>query len=135
MGRSISYRNKRKIIKVENQTVSLDQTIIYAFSGGQSSDSGSINGFEILFAEKKDKEILYTLPKGHNLKIGDTVNIKIDWRKRYKIMRLHFAAELILELVYQNYNNSEKIGANVTDARDLYDVRNMIKFGLFDTVT
>ncbi|MDF2909885.1 MAG: serine-tRNA(Ala) deacylase AlaX [Sporolactobacillus laevolacticus] len=29
-------------------------------------------------------------------------------------MRLHFAAELVLENVYQNYNHPEKIGANIT---------------------
>jgi Ser-tRNA(Ala) deacylase AlaX len=29
-------------------------------------------------------------------------------------MKLHFAAEIILELVYQLYNNPQKIGANIT---------------------
>lgn len=29
-------------------------------------------------------------------------------------MRLHFAAELVLEIVYQNYDRSNKIGANIT---------------------
>ncbi len=29
-------------------------------------------------------------------------------------MRLHFAAELVLELVYQGYGHPEKLGANIT---------------------
>ena len=34
--------------------------------------------------------------------------MKIDWDKRYKIMKLHFAAEIILELVNQNFDRPEK---------------------------
>ena len=40
--------------------------------------------------------------------------VTTDWEKRYRLMKLHFAAEIILELVYQNYNHPEKIGANIT---------------------
>jgi len=40
--------------------------------------------------------------------------VTIDWEKRCRLMRLHFAAEIILELVYHNYNRPEKIGANIT---------------------
>ena len=36
-------------------------------------------------------------------------------------MKLHFAAEIILELVYQNYNYPEKIGANITDDKARID--------------
>lgn len=99
---------------VHGERITVNQTIAYAFSGGQQSDFGSIGGFEIIKAEKKGHDIEYTLPLGHTLKIGDVVTIQIDWEKRYHLMRLHFAAELVLELVYQNYNHPEKIGANIT---------------------
>jgi Ser-tRNA(Ala) deacylase AlaX len=45
----------------------------------------------------------------------------IDWEKRYILMKLHFMAEIILELVYQNYNHPEKIGANITDDKARVD--------------
>jgi alanyl-tRNA synthetase len=47
--------------------------------------------------------------------------MKIDWEKRYKIMKLHFAAEIILELVNQNFNRPEKIGANITHEKSRID--------------
>jgi Ser-tRNA(Ala) deacylase AlaX len=38
-------------------------------------------------------------------------------------MRLHFAAEIILELVYQNFNRPEKIGANITEDKARVDFK------------
>ena len=41
---------------------------------------------------------------------------QIDWERRYALMRLHFAAEIVLELAYQNLASITKIGAHI--ARD-----------------
>ena len=71
--------------------------------------------------KKLAKKIYYTIDNQHNLKTGDTVLVKIDWEKRYKIMKLHFAAEVILELVNQNFNRPEKIGANITSEKSRID--------------
>ena len=103
-----------KVTSINNNTITLDQTIAFAFSGGQQSDSGTIAGFQIIEAKKEGKEIFYTIEENHNLAPEQNVVIVIDWEKRYKLMKLHFAAEIILELVYQNYNHPEKIGANIT---------------------
>lgn len=105
---------KTKVNSVDKNTITLAETIAFAFSGGQQSDDGKINGFNILDAKKIDKEIYYTIDQNHNLKIGDEVLIEIEWNKRYKLMKLHFAAEIILELVNQNFNYPKKIGANIT---------------------
>lgn len=106
---------------VEGEVVTLDQTIAFAFSGGQQSDSGTIGGFKIIDARKDGKEIFYTIEQNHGLKTNQNIMVKIDWTKRYRLMRLHFAAELILELVYQNYNYPEKIGANITHEKARVD--------------
>ena len=108
------------ITNVDGNVVTLDRTIAYAFSGGQSSDAGAIGGYPILKAEKQACEIYYDIGT-HSLKPGSQVTVSIDWDKRYRLMRLHFAAELILELVYQNYNRPEKIGAHITDAKARVD--------------
>ncbi|WP_129690528.1 alanyl-tRNA editing protein [Gottfriedia acidiceleris] len=102
------------VTEVDGREVTLNQTIIYAFSGGQQSDSGRIGDYEVIEAKKEGSEIRYTLPENHDLQKGQEVVIEIDWEKRYRIMKLHFAAEIILELMYQNYNEPEKIGANIT---------------------
>ena len=106
---------------VDGDIITLNQTIVFAFSGGQQSDSGTISGYEIIKAEKVGTEIFYTIPQQHYLSVGDTVKVKIDWDKRYKLMKLHFAAELVLELVYQGYDQPEKVGANITSDKARVD--------------
>lgn len=112
---------KAIVTSVNENTATLDKTIFYAFSGGQESDSGTINGVKVLEAKKYLNEIIYTLEDNPHLKTGDEVTVKIDWDKRYKIMKLHFAAEIVLELVYQHYNRPEKIGANITSEKARLD--------------
>src|SRR6266542_640781 len=106
---------------VNGNIVTLTETIAYAFSGGQQSDDGTLNQYKILMAQKNGKEIYYTIEEGHNLKINDEVLLTIDWEKRYKIMKLHFAAEIILELVNQHFGRPEKIGANITSEKARID--------------
>jgi len=106
---------------VDGNTVTLDRTVAYAFSGGQQSDSGTIGGFQILDARMDGKEIYYTIEPGHTLTRGQDVKVAIDWAKRYRLMRLHFAAEIILELVYQRFGHPQKVGANITEDKARVD--------------
>lgn len=94
--------------------ITLDETIFYALSGGQESDSGTIAGLPVLEARKESTDILYTLPEGHGLREKDGVRVVIDWPRRYTLMRLHFAAELVLEVVYRRFENIGKIGAHIS---------------------
>src|SRR5690606_13283965 len=50
----------------------------------------------------------------------DEVLMEIDWPRRYKIMRLHFAAELILELVTRKLA-IDKIGAHIAENKARID--------------
>ena len=109
------------VTRVDGNVITLRDTIAYAFSGGQQSDEGTINGFHILKAQKDGKEILYTIDALHHIKEDDTAVVKINWEKRYKIMKLHFAAEIILELVNQNFGNPQKTGANITSEKARID--------------
>ncbi len=109
------------VTSVQENVITLKETIFFAFSGGQQSDSGTINDLEVLEARKDGKEIYYKVPIEHGLKVGDPVQVKIDWDKRYKLMKLHFAAELVLEWVYQNFNYPEKIGANISEDKARVD--------------
>lgn len=110
-----------KIKSVNANVITVDRTIAYAFAGGQQSDSGSIGEYDILNAQKEGAEIYYTITPEHRLKVDDLVIMKIHWDKRYRIMRLHFAAELVLELVYQNFHQPQKIGANITEEKARVD--------------
>ena len=109
------------VTKVDGEKITVDKTIAYAFSGGQESDKGTINNYRIIKAEKCDTEIIYSMDALHDLKIGDDVLIKIDWERRYKLMKLHFAAELVLELINQKFNDPEKVGAHIAEDKARVD--------------
>ncbi len=106
---------------VEGNDVTVAQTIFYAFSGGQESDAGTFNHHPVLQARKQGMDIVYTLADGHGFELGDPVTMQLDWERRYKLMRLHFAAEIILELVYQRLNPITKIGAHIAQDKSRID--------------
>ena len=112
-----------RITSMNGNDVTVAETIFYAFAGGQESDHGTIGGRRVVQARKDGKEIVYTLEDGHGLKVGDTVTMTIDWERRYRLMRLHFAAELVLELAYQNLKGIEKIGAHISADKARVDFR------------
>lgn len=95
-------------------------TIAYSFSGGQESDKAWVNGIPILDSRMEGNLIYYTLPDGHGLVQGSEVTMVIDWPRRYRLMRLHFAAELVLEIVTQNYH-LEKVGAHISENKARID--------------
>ena len=111
------------ITRVEDDDITVEQTIFYAFSGGQESDHGTIGNKPVLQARKEEREIIYTLEAGHGFKSGDSVSINIDWERRYKLMRLHFAAELVLELIYRHLSGIEKIGAYIAQDKARIDFK------------
>jgi Ser-tRNA(Ala) deacylase AlaX len=101
------------ITNVKDTDITVEQTIFFAFSGGQESDHGTIGNSRVLQARAEGREIVYTLENNLGLKPGDQVSMKIDWERRYKLMRLHFAAEIVLELVYQKLGSIKKVGAHI----------------------
>jgi Ser-tRNA(Ala) deacylase AlaX len=109
------------VTAVNGADIMVAETIFYAFSGGQESDAGTIGNFPVVLARKEGKDIVYTLETGHTLKVGDAVSMEIDWERRYRLMRLHFAAEIILELAYQHLKPIEKIGAHIAQDKSRVD--------------
>lgn len=108
------------VVSVSGNRLLLAETITFSFSGGQESDKAYINGLPILSSEIEDHLIYYTLADNHGISVGDQVHMEIDWPRRYKLMRLHFAAELILELVTRKLK-IEKIGAHIAETKARID--------------
>ena len=72
-------------------------------------------------AVRDGREIVYTLAPGHGLGPGDDVSVANDWARRHRLMRLHFAAELVLEIVYRRLGRPEKIGAHIAEDKARID--------------
>ncbi|HAT3977431.1 TPA: alanyl-tRNA editing protein [Legionella pneumophila] len=111
-----------KVISINGNEILLEKTIAFSFSGGQESDRAFINSFEVLGSRIDGNLIYYTLPEGHNLAPNDPVTMTIDWLRRYRLMRLHFAAELVLELVTRT-SMLEKVGAHISEFKARIDFK------------
>lgn len=108
------------VSSVQDNDLLFDATIAYSFAGGQESDKATVNGIPILSSRMEGNLIFYTLPADHGLLVGDQVVMEIDWPRRSRLMRLHFAAELILEIVTQKFG-FEKVGAHIAETKSRID--------------
>lgn len=109
------------VASIDGADITLDSTIFFAFSGGQESDKGTIHGIPVVSARKEGFEIVYTMPEEHGLSVGQKIVVEIDWVRRYRLMRLHFAAELVLELFYKGLEGVDKVGAHIAQNKARID--------------
>lgn len=110
------------VAKIEGNDIYLDRTIIYSFSGGQQSDCGSIGGIGISDSKiLDDKSIVYTLATVPTFSVGSEVELRIDWDKRYKIMRLHSATHIALAIFSDLVGKTPRCGANVSSEKGRID--------------
>jgi len=87
-----------RVTDAEGDNIALDRTVFYPMGGGQPGDKGEINGIKVLDTKKDGEKIWHVLDSG-NLKVGDSVTGKIDWDRRYKLMRSHTAAHLVSSVI------------------------------------
>lgn len=98
-----------KVSQVDGNVVVFADTIGFSECGGQESDTVTVNDIRAV-SSHMDKcppfLIYYTFPDGHGFFPGANVLMKIDWLRRYRLMRLHFACELILVLMNRLFNDT-----------------------------
>lgn len=109
------------VSRVDGPCIELEETIFYAESGGQESDAGTIGGIQVIKAEKLGLSIVYTLEHEPRFQAGAVVTTQIDWARRYALMKLHFAAEVILEVVTHRFPEMTKVGAHISADKSRID--------------
>ncbi len=94
------------IIEKNGKEIVLDKTVFYPRGGGQPTDFGTINGLKVINVSKKDGKVIHELENDPSsmLNVGDTVTCKIDWERRYKLMRMHTAAHVLASTAYNELN-------------------------------
>ena len=88
----------------DGKYVTLDKTAFYPTGGGQPHDTGIMafgnEEFPVVYFGKFDGTISHEVSKP-GLKQGDKVLCKVDWDRRYRLMRMHTAAHIIDAVVYK----------------------------------
>ncbi|MCX8179302.1 MAG: alanyl-tRNA editing protein [Candidatus Aenigmarchaeota archaeon] len=83
------------VVKVDGNNVWLDQTAFNGRGGGLPGDVGWLNDVRVVDSIKSGDDVIH-LVEENSFKIGDKVHGKLDWEKRYKIMRMHTAAHVLI---------------------------------------
>src|SRR3989344_1238847 len=88
--------------------VILDRTAFFPKGGGIEYDTGVITRksdykeFKVVFVGKFDGEISHEVDQ-EGLKEGDEVHCRLDWDRRYLLMRYHTAAHVLSGVFYKEY--------------------------------
>jgi misacylated tRNA(Ala) deacylase len=94
-----------KIINIdkEKKFIELNNTAFYAKGGGQPGDTGLLivekRNLEVIETFKKEGTLLHQVNSINNLKIGELVKGKLDWKNRYKYMKMHTALHLLCSVI------------------------------------
>lgn len=102
-----------KVLGINGNKVILDQTCFYATSGGQPNDIGEINNLKVIDVFYNNDDIIHVLEKEPEFKINEIVHGKIDWNRRYNIMRLHSAIHVISAVLVKNFGNVLFTGSQI----------------------
>jgi len=99
------------VTAVQEGAASLDRTAFYPGGGGQPHDVGVLvwSGVEraVIKVKKQGDEVWHWLD-GDLPAVGAVVSGRLDWERRYKLMRTHTALHVLCGVIWRDY------GASVT---------------------
>jgi misacylated tRNA(Ala) deacylase len=95
------------VIETDPRGIRLDRTVFYPTGGGQPGDSGVLrlaSGLEITIVdtikgELPDEVIHIPAPGSAVPEPGSELVAEIDWRRRYRLMRMHTCLHLLCSIV------------------------------------
>ncbi len=119
---------KAVVSSAEGVFIELDQTAFYPESGGQPSDLGTLESkgviYNIVKVRKQNGKIIHELDK-EGLAKGDEVQGKLDWERRYILMRYHTGSHILSTVIHN------RTGAKIT-GNQIYTDRARDDFNLPD---
>lgn len=99
------------VVEVAEDGIVLDRTVFYPRGGGQPGDTGVLawDGGSVRIADtyKRDGVVVH-IPEGDPPAPGTSVIGKIDWDRRYRLMRTHTALHVLSAVIWREW------GAKVT---------------------
>ncbi|GAH17616.1 unnamed protein product, partial [marine sediment metagenome] len=101
------FKARVTAVNREEGAVALDRTAFYPGGGGQPHDLGWLNHIPVTEVKRQKDEIWHqldgTLPMEGLPVEGEEVSGKLDWNRRYKLMRTHTAFHILCAVVWRDY--------------------------------
>jgi alanyl-tRNA synthetase len=109
------------VVSIDSNRLELDKTAFYPEGGGQVGDTGIICDSRVVDTQMKDGRVIHLLEVSPEFRVGDIVECKLDWERRYRIMRLHSAAHIMEHFLFKRLGKMERVGSRVDEAKDRAD--------------
>jgi misacylated tRNA(Ala) deacylase len=97
------------VIEQLDGAVVLDKTAFYPGGGGQPSDSGQLSdgtqNWKVLKVKRVDGKLAHYVD-GELPHPGTNIEGKLDWERRYRLMRTHTALHILCGVVWRDYQSS-----------------------------
>ncbi len=111
------------VTKSRGNGVVLDQTAFYPGGGGQPEDTGTLTvegkTWRVQQVNKKGPDVWHHLD-GEAPPQGTKVVGRIDWNRRYKLMRTHTALHILCGVVWRDYG-AQVTGGNMKPGKGRMD--------------
>jgi Ser-tRNA(Ala) deacylase AlaX len=112
------------VLEINGNKIILDKTAFFAENGGQVGDTGYLNDIKVLdtkYDENKEN-ILHILEnpnlENSNFKVGNKIVGRIDWDRRYRIMKNHAASHIMEYFLFETFGIMKLIGTSVNEKYD-----------------
>ncbi len=109
--------------------IELKETIIYPGGGGQPLDVSSIDNVPIMSVISDDLQLFYQIPPNELRKFvqDQTVRIKLDWKFRYAVMRLHSVQHILATVILDKFG-FRIAGNSINPQKSHLDIETEMKF-------
>jgi misacylated tRNA(Ala) deacylase len=93
------------VTRVEANRVVLDRTVFYPTGGGQPHDTGTLDEARVVDVTKDGDDVWHVL-EGPVPALGATVKGRIDWERRYALMRTHTALHVLSGVIWHEWGKA-----------------------------
>ena len=104
----------------EQRRVALDRTAFYPGGGGQPHDRGELGAWPVTKVKKEGAVVWHWLGGDGLPAIGDRLHGRLDWERRYALMRTHTALHILCGVVWHDYG-AQVTGGNMEPGKGRMD--------------
>ena len=118
-----------KVTGVTEDGVILDRTGFYIGGGGQPHDTGALisegQASQVIKVGRSEGQIVHTI-EGPRPSLGSLVTGRVDWERRFTLMRTHTALHILCGVIWRDYG-AKVTGGNMTpgEARMDFELESM----------
>jgi len=111
------------VVEVKGSQVALDRTAFYPHGGGQPCDTGVllVSGQHLpVLRVRQEKGVVWHQVEGDPPPVRTPIVGRIDWERRYQLMRTHTALHILCGVIWRGYG-AQVTGGNMKPLRARMD--------------